>query len=213
MSFFNKKWIWVPISVIMLGLAGGIVASAQAITPAPSDTVKPTWEVHWYTMREPGKYGDEVGFETFPFDFDYDWGKGIVYKGYKDHIGFRAYCELYIPEGGEFYFKIAAEDYDGFSLVVDGKDVWNPGYFIGGKAETYRFLSRGFHKLELQYYEWEGEAEILFKFSVPNDTLFWTTMRVWQDFSSEIESLKTELTEVKAELTKKDNQINEMNQN
>ena len=216
MSFFNKKWIWVPISVIMLGLAGGIVASAQAITPVPSDTGKPTWEVHWYVMRESGIYGDKVGLETFPFDFNYDWGEGIVYKGYKDHIGFKAYCELYIPEDGEFYFKVGSNN--GFSLLIDGEEAlesWKlfvdeeVGY---REAETYKFLSRGFHKLELHYYEWGGGAKISFKFSAPNDTLFWTTVRVWQDFLSEIESLKTELTEVKAKLAKKDNQINEMNQ-
>ena len=200
MSFFNKKWIWVPISVIMLGLAGGIVASAQAIAPAPSDTVKPTWEVHWYVMRETVDrnevgYGDEVGLETFPFNFTYDWGKGIVYKGYKDHIGFKAYCELYIPEDGEFHFKVDTKDYDRSDLLIDGKEIWKPGYYSLFGITGDVFLSRGLHKLELQYCDWEDEAKISFKFSVPNDTLFWTTVRIWQDLSSEIESLKTELKE------------------
>ena len=193
MRFFNKKWVWVLISVIMLGLAGGMVASAPIITPAPSGTVKPTWEVHWCVMREPGIYGDEVGLEAFPFDFNYDWGGGIVYKGYDDHIGFRAYCELYIPESGEFYFKVGGDD--GFGLLIDGEGVlgsWDfARWYYEREAETYKFLSRGLHKLELYYFEWAGEAEISFKFSVPNDTLFWTTMRVWQDLLSEIESLKT----------------------
>ena len=154
-----------------------------------------------------GVYGDEVGLETFPFNFNYDWGEGIVYKGYKDRIGFKAYCELYIPEGGEFYFKVGSNN--GFSLFIDGEgalESWKlfvdeeVGY---REAETYKFLSRGLHKLELHYYEWGGGAKIFFEFSVPNDTLFWTTMRVWQDLLSEIESLKTELTGVKAELTEK----------
>jgi len=191
MSFFNKKWIWVPIGVIMLGLAGGMVTSAQTITPSPSDTVKPTWEVHWYVMKEAAVYGDKVGLETFPFNFNYDWGKGIVYKGYKDHIGFKAYCELYIPEDGEFHFNIDTKNYDGSNLFIDGEEFCEPGYFSLSGMIGYEFLSRGLHKLELHYYDWEDEARISFKFSVPNDTLFWTTMRVWQDLLSEIESLKT----------------------
>jgi len=33
--FFNKKWVWVLISVIMLGVAGGMVASAQSNNSVP----------------------------------------------------------------------------------------------------------------------------------------------------------------------------------
>jgi len=132
-----------------------------------------TWDVTWYAITGEGKFGGELGKTKFPAIFTYDWGYGNVWKDYKDFIGFEAYTTIYVPRDGPVNFYIRSDD--GCRLYVDGKlviDLWGRLFYPQEESKTV-YLTKGFHRLRLIWYEWRGAAYI--RFNVDFDVVEWTT--------------------------------------
>jgi len=60
------------------------------------EEIPPEWKVHWYIMTGPGEYG-ALGLSPGCFTFFYKWGTGPLFKGYRNYIGFKAFCDIYVP--------------------------------------------------------------------------------------------------------------------
>ncbi len=122
-----------------------------------------SWEVHWYTMTEPGVFGKEIGTSSLPLNFSSNWGYGRIYKLW-NHVGLKAYATIYIPMDSFCYFSVSASNC--FILYLDGKkilDHWQVSKPFTPAAMSGKYvLSAGWHKLELHYYSWEGEAWLSF---------------------------------------------------
>ncbi|MBC7318299.1 hypothetical protein H5T57_03495 [Candidatus Bipolaricaulota bacterium] len=125
-----------------------------------------SWEVHWYKMSAPGVFGEELGIDSFPLNFFFDWSYGCLFKQEFDHVGFKAYAIIYLPVDSYYFFRVAGNNC--FALYIDGKKVldhWGMGEALRcGEQSIQHFLTAGFHTLELHYYEWENEAWLSFYF-------------------------------------------------
>jgi hypothetical protein len=133
------------------------------------------WDVMWYDMEYPGEFGICIKRESFPFQFSKDWSDGkilnfpasFIYPQWRDDkVGFKAHCELYVPEAQTYSFTVAANN--GFRLWIDDNLVLDSWQRLIGKkgwrtGRAKRELSIGFHKLALWYYEWDEAAEVSFK--------------------------------------------------
>jgi len=152
-------------------------------------------------MTGPGEYGAEIGTSSFPFTFSYDWGSEPVFGGYRDYIGFKASCELYIPTDMTLTFQVKANDR--IALDCDGQRVMyaleervSPPSSFMGPLRTYRAqeraipLRRGWHKFELWYYEWEGEALVSFDFDIPKKELFFSFISMGQEMETLLQRVK-----------------------
>lgn len=125
-----------------------------------------SWEVHWYELVEPGVFGRELGTSSFPFVFSFNWSYGIVFNKYWDRVGFKAYALIFVPKDSWGFFKVSANNC--FALYIDDvkvMDHWGVGEALAADEQSIEyFLSAGFHKLELHYYEWDGPAWVSFYF-------------------------------------------------
>ncbi len=178
--------IIVLIGALLLPLLMHIPTFAQG-------TINPTWDVHWYVMTSPGIFGQqEIGESSFSLNFSHDWGYGPIYAGHADRIGFKAYLNLYVPVSKEFYFEIGADD--GAALYIDGEPVlklWSLyRLFRGHNKACWYELSAGWHSLELWFFEWTGDASMLFNMS---DLAEWRDQLIWknlQDLQGRLEGVE-----------------------
>jgi len=141
------------------------------------------WDVDFYHVRYSwGGFGDKIGDrinDIFPPIFHMDWGDGCVFQQYSDHIGFKAYNWIYIPEelprflGVEkvpVTFTIGGDD--GVRLWI--KRPWQTSWtkvLDDWRLHSYRIspdspktlnLDYGKWELRFDFYEWEGDAAASF---------------------------------------------------
>lgn len=137
------------------------------------------WEVAWYPMIAPGEYDfDTMLAQTqLPFLISEQWELGALLDssqllepsqsdGVWDRVGFRAVCEFYLEDSGEYRIAILANN--GIALYVDDQIIlssWENVLPDGGGTRSIATevdLEAGVHTLELWYYEWEGSALLHF---------------------------------------------------
>ena len=149
-----------------------IVSVSLTINPPQITRVQTEWDVHWSTLTGEGEWGAEVGTETFPSTFDYNWSTGDVFAVYSNYIGFSAYAEIKMQRdsGGPVTFTIGSDD--GSQLYLDGSkiiDNWG-GHSYRTRSVTVN-LTPGKHDLRLRYYEWTTYARV--SFDCDPDVLEW----------------------------------------
>lgn len=131
---------------------------------------KTEWAVSWYTLSADGKWGGKVGDQTFPSTFYYNWKSGSVFGQYSDYIGFHAFATINVQRIGPVRFIVGCDA--ACRLFVDGLLVIN-----SWERSSYREIDKtmtlapGKHQLQLDYYEWAGNAAISFR--VDADVLEW----------------------------------------
>ena len=165
--------------------------------------ISPQWAVRWYIMTGPAEYGVEIGQDSFPFSFKFSWGTGTVFGNYRNYVGLKATCSIYIPFPMTLTFVLKANN--GIALYIDEVPVvYSMEELIKGRAyreETAQiFVEKGWHKLKLHYYEWEGEALVSFSFKPPPaEELFWVLadieMRL-EDLAATVQSLLEQLQKI-----------------
>lgn len=115
-------------------------------------------------------WGEDVGSETFPAIFDYNWGTDALYSTYEDSIGFIATMTIYVNRTGPISFVLGSDD--GSQLFIDGIqqiNLWSIHGYI--QQSTILRLSQGTHTLTLWYYEWTELARVTF--TCDQDVLSW----------------------------------------
>ncbi|MBS1912908.1 MAG: hypothetical protein JST22_13060 [Bacteroidetes bacterium] len=119
------------------------------------------------------KRGGNVGTESFPSTFDFEWGEGPVHDSYSDYIGFSADAVVYAPRSGLFEFTVGSDD--GMKLTVDNNLAIDNQWDGGGSRTTKTCkvqLSKGIHYLNLLYYDRSGGASA--SFDCDHELLTWT---------------------------------------
>lgn len=148
-------------------------SESDAAKPAPRSVQRETvWKAKWHTLTGDMKFGGEVGSESFPSTFSYDWGEGNVHEFYKDYIGFAARAVVFAPRSGLFRFTIGSDD--GMQLAVDDRVILENQWQGGGSYATKTTqiqLSKGKHKLYLEYYDRSGGASA--SFDCDHELLTW----------------------------------------
>jgi hypothetical protein len=119
------------------------------------------WNVQWKKTTPDGAFLISAGNSTFPFSFYYNWGEGAVYGNIHNNIGFEATATFKLESETFLDFNLGSDD--GIQLTCDGRsitmDYTHHSYKIYSSNIT---LDAGTHTLVLNYYEWVGDATILF---------------------------------------------------
>jgi len=152
----------------------------------------PLWEVHWYVMTAPGEHGVKVGTGTFPFIFSYDWGDGPVFGEFRNFIGFKAFSNLFIPADMTITFQLAGNN--GIALFHNGEAIifcWEKLIVGVGfrRREVDLFMEKGWHRLELWYFEWEEGASFSFDFDIQEEELFFAFVNMGQEMEILLEKI------------------------
>jgi hypothetical protein len=128
-------------------------------------------------MSEAGVFGDPVGNSEFVLEFEMNWGRGEVFAGAQDHIGFQAATDIYVDEGAAKKVEFAVSSNNGHRLRVDGAvvlDSWDR--LVGGVGyrsnKVALVLQPGKHELGLDFYEWDDQASFSVSVS-PEEVSFW----------------------------------------
>lgn len=109
------------------------------------------WDVTYYTMIGINEWGDAIGTDTFPSEFDYD--PLPVSREREEAIGFRSSMDLDLLKGGDIEFTIVADD-GVIVLVVDGETLEiliapDPDDEVTSQV----FLEAGSHNIQLRYFQ------------------------------------------------------------
>ena len=124
-----------------------------------------------------GVFGSAVGQSKFDLNVDMDWGRGIVFSGARDEIGFQASTHIYVDGGAAKRVDFAVSSNNGHRLRVDGTrvlDSWDRMVRGGGyrSNKVALVLQPGKHELGLDFYEWDDQASFSFSVS-PDEVSFW----------------------------------------
>jgi hypothetical protein len=118
------------------------------------------------------QWGATVGTSVWGSQFDYDFGIYSLFQEYDDYIGFHATMEINMERDGPVQFTIGSDD--SASLYLDDNlliEDWGSHSYREKSVIT--FLGRGFHILNLYYYEVTGSARV--SFSCDPDVLMWNS--------------------------------------
>ncbi|MEM2886293.1 MAG: PA14 domain-containing protein [Thermoproteota archaeon] len=122
------------------------------------------WSITWYEMNDQlGGYGQVLGTSTAPLRFDMTT---VSFQGRSEHVGFMATTTIDLAEDSTVWFQIGSDD--GSQLYVDGMALinnWQLQAYQTMSAELQ--LTRGTHRLEMWFYQWEGGARVSFDCSLP----------------------------------------------
>lgn len=163
------KKLAVLLSILLALLLLIMSANACDVEEISTRTI---WDVHWRTMTGEGLWGAEVGTSEFASTFDYDWGRGDVFGGYPDYIGFQAYAVINMQRevGSPVRFTVGGDD--GVKLYIDGVEVIDDYSRHSYRTRSVtRTLTPGKHHLKLYYYEWTDVARV--SFDCDSDVLEW----------------------------------------
>lgn len=121
------------------------------------------WEVLWHVMDAPGEFGVPLGTDSFPLNFNINYGYGPIY-GENDKVGFKATTAIRLERQMRLLFSVSANNC--FELYVNGERVlshWGEGEPLRPASQSNRvLLDPGLHQLELRYYKWGGQGWISF---------------------------------------------------
>lgn len=128
------------------------------------------WDATWYRIIDQfGGWGSSMGTQTGAFHTNFHLTT-VSYSGESTHIGFRATTTIDLAQDATITFVIGSDD--GSILNVDGKETINMWLVQGYATRSGDVqLTKGTHTLEMQYYQWEGGAEVSFELCLPG----------WQD--------------------------------
>jgi hypothetical protein len=123
------------------------------------------WAVTWYHVTDQfGGWGSSMGTDTFHPNFHLT---SVSYSGETLHLGFKATTTIDLMQDATITFVIGSDD--GSLLYVDDRDVglnmWVTQAYRTMSADVP--LTSGTHKLEMQYYQWEGGSEVSFELRLP----------------------------------------------
>jgi len=184
---------------------------AQAMQPTglqvDPDSSMPQWEVYWYVLTEPGVFAPHViGRSFFPLEFVKDWGLGPVYSVYEDRIGFKASTTIYVPFDFDVGFRFIANARNGLAFYIDGRKIFDHYAVLDDvNVDQWYTLSPGWHRLELHYQHWTGEAYVSFEIGVETDALLWyglTLQRKLDALSEQISVLQQKITALEEEISR-----------
>jgi hypothetical protein len=134
----------------------------------PSITLNYNCDEDW--LPSPGSWNAEAWMNKYMAGYvnknekwadlyiDKDWGHNAPYPDFPaNEFSFKIYRDINF-QGGRYYFRVFSDD--GFRLLVDGQTRINQWWDQRGGASTEVDLSPGWHPVEIQYYENQGEAAI-----------------------------------------------------
>jgi len=90
-------------------------------------------------MTAPGVFGQLLGTGFFRLNFFFNWGYGQIFQNRYDHVGFKAYTKIYLPQDTFCRFRVFANNC--FVLYIDGAKVlehWGMGEALGALLEGWR---------------------------------------------------------------------------
>jgi hypothetical protein len=164
-------------------------------------TERTKWDVTWYILTGAGQWGPPIGKEVWDYGtFDWNWGSGIVYGGYSDYVGFVAKATVYASSGRLVTFYLGSDD--GATLYIDNTlviDRWGSNRY-GVTSATFN-LSPGKHTLEIDYYEWTGDARVSFNVD-DRSILSWQETEYRQETRYRTETRYREETRYRQETTR-----------
>ena len=171
--------IVVPIIVVTWVLS--VVSSFAIVLGVPSLLVtrhehNNGWHVSWrsvdsqrWNTLDQWSTG-ELGTSQFPPTFSYAW-RWYVFHNYQDWTGFVATMQIEVRGDDPITFTIGSDD--GARLFIDDElqiDNWRVGGYQ--KISKSIQLSRGFHTLRLEWFDWKEWAIV--SFQCDSDILTWT---------------------------------------
>jgi hypothetical protein len=119
------------------------------------------WDVTWKVLDSNLNWGETLGTETFPAQFDYDWKQAALYGGRADYLGFEATMQIKVSKDGPIYFIVGSDD--GSILYLDGNAIIDQsGVNAYYPQNAILRLSQGAHTLKLTYLEATSWARISF---------------------------------------------------
>jgi len=129
------------------------------------------WQVTYYIVPESGIWGDDIGTDTFPINFNYDPLNIATER--TEAIGFKSNTEINVLKDTNIEFSIVADD-GVIRLIIDGEVLINLEAPDPDKEETSaKFLTVGAHFLEVQYYQLvpvlEDDAHASFRMLMPGE--------------------------------------------
>jgi len=130
----------------------------QAIEPPPQGSL----EVIYYADDN---FQKEV-YTSATTCVSFNWGeKAPISFMPKDHFTILWRGHFYAPLSGQYTFWLTSDD--GNSLSIDGKEIFNGIHqkLYSNSAEVH--LKKGWHSIEIRFWEWEGKAMINLKWKRP----------------------------------------------
>ena len=119
------------------------------------------WDVEWFALDSDGYRGGSLGRRQWVPTFSADWGWGQVFGGRENRLMLDATMSIVAPHAGWFWFEVGGDD--GFELYINEESVledWDRGSMR--RLGRFRWMRPGIHELRLQYFEWTGNAGLLF---------------------------------------------------
>jgi mono/diheme cytochrome c family protein len=131
--------------------------------PPIANLLSQVHEGHWLDLP------DFSTLKAGNIEEEHDGKLSLKKAGFTDHFGIVWQGDLTVPEGGEFTFRLDADD--GARVLIDGKEIVKVGgngamdgsRMKDGKAE----LATGVHKIRVEYYENFGREGITLAMSGP----------------------------------------------
>ena len=141
------------------------------------------WNAEWFALNDDGSWGDSLGSTQYPGVFSVEGESsssslllgssgnfGPVFAGRADMLGLVASTQIVVQRQGPVKFKVGGDD--GFRLYLDGNLIIADWATHSYREESFfKNLEPGIYNLELEYFEWTGQAKLTFETDV--DVLFW----------------------------------------
>lgn len=161
----RKDYFIIGLIILVLGVITQVGYGFQIKTFEATQN----WQVTYYIMPENGTWGDDIGTDTFPINFDYDPLSIAIER--TEPIGFKSNMEINILKDTNVEFSMIADD-GVIILIIDGEVLIHLEAPDPDKEETSEnFLSAGKHNLEVQYYQLvpvlEDDPHASFRILVP----------------------------------------------
>ena len=149
------------LALIMLASSLGYIQPTEAGEPAEASK---GWRRVWYEYLGNGEFGKQLGVGPHEphLNFDNNWGDGTVAYDRSDMIGFKSTTIIIVKKPGTYRFTVGSDD--GVRLYVDKElviDAWKDQPYTLYQAQVR--LSKGEHRLELDWYENHWAAHVSFR--------------------------------------------------
>lgn len=161
----RKDYFIIGLIILVLGVITQVGYGFQIKTFEATQN----WQVTYYIIPENGSWGDDIGTDTFPINFDYDPLSIAIER--TEPIGFKSNMEINILKDTNVEFSMIADD-GVIILIIDGEVLIHLEAPDPDREETSeKFLFAGKHNLEVQYYQLvpvlEDDPHASFRILVP----------------------------------------------
>lgn len=149
-----------------------------------TEEMETVWDAQWYALNNDRTFGSFLGGTTYVGNFSVagklqyggflglDQGYyGALFAEQGDMLGLRATTTIVVQRQGPVKFAVGGDD--GYRLFLNGNKIlydWTDHPYL--EKAAFINLDPGMYELELQYYEYTGEAFL--KFETDADVLVWS---------------------------------------